>query len=306
MTSREIDIGLREAGVRSPAAAIPWRSVLGHRRHKRITRSVPLALLFATALGVAMAVPFAYGLLAAMMSPADVMARSPSYWPLYPGNFLRVFQTQPFGLFLLNSLVIALTTTAGTMATAVLGAYAFGRMAFRGRDALFGFVVGAVMIPDLIGVIPNYLFMAHLGLLPGYCAAILPTLASGFATFFLRQHIRAIPREYEEAARIDGASRLKILFDVIVPLSRPAIASMALFVFLKEWNAYLWPLIVLEGDQRTVQIGLANLQHYAREQPLTDWPLILAASMVVLVPSFIAFVVAEKQLVRGVGLSGIK
>ena len=265
-----------------------------------------LAFTFVAGLALAMVVPFVYGVLAAMMSPADVMARHPSYWPLYPDNFLRVFREQPFGLFLFNSLLIAVAGTMGTIVTAVLAAYAFGRMAFPGRNALFALVVGAVMIPDLIGVIPNYLFMAHLGLLPGYGAAILPTLASGFATFFLRQHIRAIPRAYDEAARIDGATTLKILIDIIGPLSKPAIASMALFIFLKEWNAYLWPLIVLEGDQRTVQIGLANLQQYAREQPLTDWPLILAASVIVLIPSVIAFLFAERQLVSGAGLSGIK
>ncbi len=247
--------------------------------------------------------PFVYGFVAAMLSPADVMARAPRYWPLHPENFLRVFDVQPFHLFLFNSLLLATVTTIGVMTTSILAAYAFARMDFRGRQVLFIAVVGAMMIPTLISIIPNYLLMARLNLVPSRIAAILPTLASGFTTFFLRQHFKAIPRAFDEAAQLDGAGSLRILAQIIVPLAKPAIASMAVFAFLTEWNSYLWPLIVLDGNQSTVQIGLAHMQAEIREQPLTDWPLILAASSVTLIPSFILFIAVERHIVRGAGLS---
>jgi multiple sugar transport system permease protein/sn-glycerol 3-phosphate transport system permease protein len=262
-----------------------------------------LATAIAGLLALLVLFPFVYGFVAAMLSPADVMARTPSYWPLHPENFLRVFEAQPFHLFLLNSLLLATATTAGVMSTSILAAYAFARMEFRGSNILFVAVVGAMMIPTLITVIPNYLFMARLNLIPGRLAAILPTLASGFTTFFLRQHFKAIPRAFDEAAQLDGAGTFRILVEIIIPLARPAIAAMAVFAFLAEWNSYLWPLIVLDGDQRTVQIGLAHMQAEVREQPLTDWPLILAASCVTLVPSFLLFIAAERHIVRGAGLS---
>lgn len=250
--------------------------------------------------------PFLLGIVGAMLSPAALAARDLLAWPWLPETFVRVFQTVPMWSFLWNSLVIAVIATAGSMTTSILAAYAFARMDFRGRDTLFFLVVGTLMIPELIGIVPNYLFMAKFDLVPSLTAAILPYLASGFTTFFLRQHFMAIPKSYDEAARLDGSGTLRILVDIIIPVAMPAIASMALFAFITQWNAYLWPLIVLSGDTQTVQIALASLQASAREQPFTDWPLILAASCIVLLPSFLMFFVAERQLVKGAGIGGLK
>lgn len=250
--------------------------------------------------------PFLLGIVGAMLSPAALANRDLLAWPWLPETFVRVFQTVPMWTYLWNSLVIAVIATIGAMTTSILAAYAFARMDFRGRDTTFFLVIGTLMIPDLIGIVPNYLFMAKLDLVPSLTAAILPHLASGFTTFFLRQHFMAIPKSYDEAARLDGSGTLRILIDIIIPVAMPAIASMALFAFITQWNAYLWPLIVLSGDTQTVQIALANLQASAREQPFTDWPLILAASCIVLVPSFLMFFVAERQLVKGAGLGGLK
>jgi multiple sugar transport system permease protein/sn-glycerol 3-phosphate transport system permease protein len=269
-------------------------------------RPAPVALAATALLGLAILLPFGIGLVSSLLPISEVMARSPQWSLVTLDNYARVFAGYPFGRYLVNSAIIAAVSTAGTMATSILAAYAFARMEFRGRGVLFALVIGAIMIPNIISIVPNYLFMARLNLIPGYWAAILPALASGFVTFFLRQHFRAIPLAYDEAARMDGAGRLRILFDVVVPIARPAIASMTLFAFIAEWNAYLWPRIVLNGAWRTVEVGLADLQSYEREQPFTDWPLILAASMVALAPGLVAFVFAERHLSKGAGLGGLK
>jgi multiple sugar transport system permease protein/sn-glycerol 3-phosphate transport system permease protein len=273
-----------------------WAEALGSRLAVVATLLLALMILF----------PFGLGVVGALLAP-EALARGDLFpWPLFPENFVRAFQVVPMATYLWNSLVIAVIATIGAMTTSVLAAYALARMEFRGRGIAFIAVVATLAIPDLIGVVPNYLFLAKLDLVPGITAAVLPHLASGFTTFFLRQHFMAAPKSYDEAARLDGAGTLRILVDVHVPLAMPAIASMALFAFITEWNAYLWPLIVLSGDSQTVQIGLANLQASIREQPFTDWPLILAAAVIVLVPSFLMFFVAERQLVKGAGIGGIK
>lgn len=262
----------------------------------------------ASLLGAAVFFPFLIGVHAAMLAPSDMMARSLPLWPLHPENFVRVFTEVGLAPYFVNSIIIAGITTCGTMVTSILAAYAFARMEFSGRTILFWGVLGTLTIPELICIIPNYLLMAKLKLIPSLWAAIIPQLAvsSGFITFFLRQHFMAVPKAYDEAARLDGARTMKILIDIIVPMSWPAIASMALYAFIAQWNAYLWPLIVLRGDTQTVQIALSNLQAAMREQPFIDWPLILAASCVVLVPSVLFFLFAERQLVRGMGISGVK
>jgi multiple sugar transport system permease protein/sn-glycerol 3-phosphate transport system permease protein len=266
----------------------------------------PLGWFAASLLGLVVLAPFVIGVVASLLDPADLLNPDMATWSFHPVNYLRVFTEAGLGSYFVNSIVIALTTTAGTMVTSILAAYAFARMEFRGRTMLFWTVVATLTIPELICVIPNYLLMAKMKLVPSIWAAVLPQLSSGFVTFFLRQHFMSVPKVYEEAARIDGAGTFKILIDVIIPVSWAAIASMALFAFIAQWNSYLWPLIVLRGDTQTVQIALANLQASVREQPFTDWPLILAASCVVLLPSIVFFFFAERQLVQGAGLSGIK
>ncbi|TCL73501.1 carbohydrate ABC transporter permease [Rhizobium sp. BK251] len=258
------------------------------------------------ALAIAVFVPFVIGVLAAMLAPSDVMSQDMRFWPLFPSNFMRVFTETSIGHYFLNSILIATATMVGTMVTSILAAYAFTRMEFPGRTVLFWAVLATLTVPELICIIPNYLLMAKLKLVPSIWAAIIPQLASGFTTFFLRQHFLGVPVMYDEAARLDGARHFRILVDILVPMTWPVIASMALFSFIAQWNSYLWPLIVLRGDSQTVQIALAGLQATVREQPFIDWPLILSASCVVLLPSIFMFFLAERQLVRGAGLGGLK
>jgi multiple sugar transport system permease protein/sn-glycerol 3-phosphate transport system permease protein len=262
----------------------------------------------AFALGVAglTALPFLYSVMVSL-APSDRAFAGALPVGFQWQNYLAVWKSAPFLRYFLNSLVVSGATTGGTVATAILAAYVFARLEFRGRGLLFAAVVATMMIPGHVTLIPNYLTMARLGLIDSYAALILPFLASGFATFLLRQHFRAVPRELDEAARIDGAGSWHILWRVIVPLSRPAIATVALYQFVTEWNAYLWPLIATDSESmRTVQLGLARLYLASGSDRLVDWPVVLAASVIVLLPTLIAFLVAQRQLLQGNAVGALK
>lgn len=255
------------------------------------------ALLFAT--------PLLYALRAALADPADLV--SGEIGPPVLSNFVRVWTEQPFPRFFLNSLIVSGAITAGAMLTSILAAYALARGSFPGRGLAFGLIVATLMVPGHITLIPNYLTIAGLGLRNTHLALILPFLASGFATFFLRQHFRTVPREVEEAARMDGAGHWRILWDVVVPMTRPAVAAIAVFVFLSEWNSYIWPLLMVDTPgMRTVEIGLARLYQDESEAGVQDWPLILAGAVSIMLPPALVFLLAERHLVRGVTMGALR
>ncbi len=163
-------------------------------------------------------------------------------------NYARAVGQYNFARYLLNSLIVSGLVTLLGITFATMAAYAFARYTFRGGNLLFGATVATLMIPSHISLIPNYLSLAKVGLLDTYAGLILPAISNGFAAFFLRQYIRGIPKALDEAAYMDGAKPLKVLWRIIVPLSRPAIASMALYIFMTEWNSYIWPLVAV-GNQ---------------------------------------------------------
>lgn len=213
----------------------------------------------------------------------------------------------PFPRYFLNSVIVTAATTLGGTATAILAAYVFARATFRGRDALFLLVVGTLMIPSHITLIPNYLTFARFGMLDTFAALILPFLASGFSIFFLRQYMMGIPVALDEAARMDGASRWFILRTIIVPLSWPAIAVVTLFGFLSNWNEFIWPLLATTSEEmRTVQIGLRYLYRDSAESGAINWPLVMAGSLITLAPLLIVYLVAERHLIRGITMGSFR
>lgn len=253
--------------------------------------------------------PFLVTLSNSLMTLSEAFRLPPTLLPSDPQwrNYVRAWTGAPFGRYFLNSFVVSVVITVGQTLTSVLAAYAFARLRFVGRNVLFGLFLATLMVPSYVVLIPNYLTLSRFNLINTYGALILPFLASGFSVFLIRQHFKQVPRDLEDAAKIDGANRWTILWVIFVPLGRPAIATAALFTFLSEWNAYLWPLIVTDSAQmRTVQIGLASFLQAGMEDGLTDWPVVLAASMIVLLPTLLAFVLAERQLIKGVTLSGLK
>ncbi|MEO1019711.1 MAG: carbohydrate ABC transporter permease [Pseudomonadota bacterium] len=263
-----------------------------------------IEMTFLVMVATAMAVPFVIALLLSFMEPQQFMARGANFWPTRVDGYARALEAAPFVRYFINTVIVAGAITLGSLLTSILAAYVFARFEFPGRDALFLVVVATLMIPGHVTLIPNYLTLADLGLIDTYAALIVPFLASGFVTFFLRQHFRGIPRELDDAARIDGATRWQILWKIIVPMSRPAIAAMALFQFIAEWNSYLWPLIVTNSDSvRTLQIGLAKVYATDAYDGLVDWPMVMAGAVLIMLPTILVFVIAERNLTKGIAMT---
>jgi multiple sugar transport system permease protein len=218
-------------------------------------------------------------------------------------NYANVFEAAPFGRYYANSLMVALVVTIGQLITCSMAAYAFARLKFRGRNALFLLFLGTMMIPYNVTMIPSFMVLYWLGWVDTYQALIVPGLASAFGTFLLRQFFITIPRELEEAAFIDGASRLTVLKKIILPLSKPALATLAIFTFMGVFNDFIWALIVINSEEmRTVQLGLAIF----RDRYLTQWDLLMAGSVTAVLPILIVFFFAQKYFIKGITLSGIK
>jgi multiple sugar transport system permease protein/sn-glycerol 3-phosphate transport system permease protein len=222
-------------------------------------------------------------------------------------NYASAIGQYNFARYLFNSLLVSGLVTVAGLTVATTAAFAFARFDFTGRDLLFGATVATLMIPSHITLIPNYLTLAHAGLLDTYAGLILPAISNGFAAFFLRQYIRGIPRALDEAAYMDGANPLQVLWRVIVPISRPAIFSMGLYIFLGEWNNYIWPLVAVgKQDLYTLQLGLARLYSVNPGEGLIDWPLVMAASTITILPVLLGFALVERHLVRGITMGAVK
>ena len=230
--------------------------------------------------------------------PRDADGHLALYWQ----NHAAVWERTPMAQHYVVSLTVALAVTAGRILTSALAAYAFARLKFRGRDALFLLYLATLMIPGEVTMIPNFILMSKFGWMNTYAALILPGIFTAFGTFMLRQFFLTIPSDLEEAAMIDGCSRLGILLKVIMPLSTPALATLGFLSFIGSWNDFLWPLIVTNTkDMFTLPVGLAQLQgDYARETTLT-----MAGAVQVLVPVFILFVIGQKRIVEGIATTGL-
>ncbi len=285
---------------------------ISHQNQKK-TKRFSLRTFFSTSLaifaGFVIAVPFLITLSTSLMTMREAFSFPPKLIPssINVSNYLLAWTGAPFARYFFNSLVVSTSITLTQSVTSILAAYAFARLSFPGRNFFFALFLATLMIPSYVVLIPNYLTLSRFNLINTYWALILPFIASGFSVFLIRQHFKSIPKDLEDAAMIDGANHWIILWRIFVPLAKASIATAALFTFLGEWNAYLWPLIVTDTDSmRTVQIGLASFQAVSEEEGLTNWPVMLAASVIVLIPTLIAFALAEKQLVKGVTLSGLK
>ena len=275
------------------------------RRNRRRTspRGV-LSQMLLTAVLVLFLMPFVWMIATALKPPAEVFGTgsgligSEIRW----SNFTEAWSTVPFGRFMLNGLYVALAGTVVVCVTSVLSAYAFARLRFRFRDRIFLLYLGTLMVPQEVTVVPMFILMQQFGWVDSYSALILPWAFTAFGTFLLRQFFLTIPRELEEAATIDGASRTRILLQVVVPIARPAIAVLAAFTFINYWNSFLWPLIIVNSrDMSTVPLGL-NL---FLSQNGNQWHLLMAAATISMLPTVVMVVLLQRHLVRGIALSGL-
>lgn len=220
-------------------------------------------------------------------------------------SYVRLFEIMPMGRMVFNSVFVTVTATVGQILFAAMSAYAFARMKWRGRDLVFGLYLATMMIPYQVVVIPQFILVSKLGWVNSYQALILPSVFSAFATFLLRQSFRSVPVELEEAAIMDGANHLTIFWKVMLPLSKPVIATLTVFAFMSIWNAYLWPLFVARKEEfMTLPLGLATLQ--GSNQSLTEWNLVMAGAVVTVLPILVIYLFAQKWFVQGAVISGIK
>lgn len=210
----------------------------------------------------------------------------------------------PFGRFYLNSLFVATTITIAQLFTCSLGAYAYARLRFPGRDVLFLLYLATMMVPFEVTLIPLFIVVRQFGWINTYQGLTIPFFFSAFGTFLLRQYFLTLPRDLDDAARIDGAGYFGVYWRIALPLSGPALATLGIFVFLYFWNVLLWPLVVTDSiDLRTVPYGLAM---FVGKDQIVNWNLLMAASTVSVVPTLIVFILGQKYFVRGITLTGIK
>ncbi len=218
-------------------------------------------------------------------------------------NYVQVWHLIPLGRYFLNSLLISLCMTLGQLITCSLGGYAFSRLQFPGRDAIFILYLATLMIPGPILTVPIYLMLREYRLLNSYQGVILPGLFSAYGTFLLRQFFLTIPKELEDAARIDGAGRLGVYMRIIVPLSGPALVALGTFVFIGSWNDFFWPSIVLtDPDMLTLPVGLAHLNDIY----LFEYGRLMAGSMITLAPAILLYMIFQRFITRGVVMTGLK
>jgi multiple sugar transport system permease protein len=215
----------------------------------------------------------------------------------------RLHNADGFVVFYLNSLLVSICVTLGTVLTSSLAAFAFARMRFPGRDQVFVGYLATLMVPSIVIMLPVYALLSQLRMTNTYAALIVPAMFSAYGTFLLRQFFLTIPQELEDAAVIDGASPFAIYRHIVLPLSKPALATLTTFVFLHSWNDFLWPLMVVDRlGLKTLPIGLAHFQ----DSYTTEYHLLMAASVIVMVPVLVVFLLGQRYFVRGIALSGIK
>jgi multiple sugar transport system permease protein len=256
--------------------------------------------------GLAMFAPIAWTAVTALL-PADKAYSLPPHWiptDATLGNVKQVFDVVPFAQQIFNSVKVAGLVTIGSLATSALAAYAFARLRFPGRDALFVVVLGALMIPQQVTVIPTFWLMRQLHLLDTHAALILPGLINVLGIFMLRQFFLTLPRSLDEAARIDGAGHLRILVQIILPLSAPPLSALGIFIFQFYWNDFFWPNIFLSSaDKLTVPVGLVNLQGLYGSSPAV---VTFAAVSVIAIPLLVLFVFSQRAFTEGIALTGIR
>lgn len=255
--------------------------------------------------------PFAWLLVTSVETTGEALRFPPVLTPhvLRFANYPDALHAEPFGRFFVNSAVVAVSTVACNLALCSLAGYAFARLRFLGRGALFVVIMTTLMVPFQVTMIPQFIITKWLGIhvlaqvgINHIGALILPNAATAFGIFFLRQFFRTLPVEYEESARVDGANRLKVLWRIVLPLSAPALATLAALTFLDSWNNFLWPLIAINStSQMTLPLGLATFQGAHS----TEWTLLMAGNVMSLAPMLLIFFVAQRYFVRSIAATGL-
>ncbi|MGJ6962520.1 carbohydrate ABC transporter permease [Streptosporangium sp. G11] len=257
----------------------------------------PTALVFVA--------PLLWMTLTAFMPDTEINRYPPTLWPseFSLAGFTRIFTEDDYPRWLLNTVVVAAVAVVGHVVLCSLAGYGFARLKFPGRAVGFTMVMATIMIPAQVLMIPTFMMFRNLGLIDTLGAAFVPWLASAFGVFLMRQFFLSLPRELEEAARIDGCSQLGVFFRIVLPLARPALAALVVFTLLGAWNDLIWPLISISSeDNYTLQMGLSTFAG-ARH---TEWSALMAGNLVAVFPLVAAFVLAQRHFIATMSFSGLK
>ena len=250
--------------------------------------------------------PFVWMLLSSFKPEAEIRANPPTWWPqtFTIENFTELFTRLNFPQFFTNSAVVAVFVTLGNLMFCSMLGYAFAKIDFWGRDWLFRIVLGTMMIPGIVMLVPLFVLVSRLGLVNTYAGLILPFLAGPFGVFLMRQFISSLPDELIDAGRIDGAGEFRIFTQIILPLCKPALATLGILTFLGSWNNFLWPLVVASSeDKYTLPVALAL---YSVGQNENNYGLMLAGAVAVVAPVVVVFLILQKHIIQGIATSGIK
>ncbi len=262
--------------------------------------------LVLTILALIIMIPFIWMVSTSFKNIEEIFKYPPTWLPenINFSNYRLALTAAPFPRYFLNSAIVAITVTIGQLISCTLAAFAFARLEFKGKNILFMLFLSTTMISTQVTLVPSYLIIQNLNWIDTYQALIIPFIANAFGVFMLRQAFSAIPREIEDAAKIDGCSRLRFLWQIIVPLAKPALAAQALFAFMGNWNSYLWPLIVTNRQEmRTLQIGL---RYFINQEGGTEWGIYMATAVLVTLPVIIIYFVVQKSFIEGIATTGLK
>jgi multiple sugar transport system permease protein len=276
--------------------------VLAIRSVRSIDRFV--LVLFLLLLALLAAFPFYWLVIGSVMAPAELFARVPRLWPSEPdfSTYRRIFDLVPLGRYFVNSIIVSGTTTIIAVLVASAAGYCFARLTFFGQGVVFALILAAMMVPSQATMVPLFVMFANWNLLNSYPGIILPGLVSAFGVFMMTQFFKTLPAEMREAAIVDGANEFRIFSRIYLPLARPAVATLALFIFMGTWDQLLWPMIVAPApDMRTLQVGLAFIRQQA---PIQNQ--VMAAIVVSVIPVVVAFLLTQKQFIAGIAAGAVK
>lgn len=253
-----------------------------------------------------MLIPFFWLTSTALKAPTEVFTQTIQWLPRKPmfSNFGAIMEVAPFGLYMLNTIIVVLGILGLQLLLVIPAAYAFARLQFPGKDIAFILFIIQIMLPLEAIIVPNYFLMKTFGLLNTRISLILPFIASGFGTFQLRQTFKQVPQSLEDAAKIDGAGHFRLLTHVFLPLSRPTLVTFSMISIATHWNDYFWPLIVTESDRiRTLTIGLGM---FVQQESGSDWTLLMAATLFTCAPIILLFLILQRTFIQSFMTSGIK
>ncbi len=278
------------------------------RPRTRLTAGTALLTLLIIVAAVIAAFPLAWMILTSLKTPQETMQVPPVWLPANPGldAYTQVADVVELGRSFVNSAIIAVVTTVAIIVTSLMAGYAFAKYQFRHRELLFAVLIATMFLPPIVTLIPLYRITGYLGLNGSLAGVLVPNLANAFGIFLMRQFIKGVPDELIEAARVDGASELRVLFQIVAPAVLPAIAALTLFAFVYHWNSYLWPLTVLQGnsDAYPIVISLSRLLSYNRGAMNTG--LVMAGATLAVLPPVLLFVILQRFFVDSIVSSGVK